>query len=224
MKKKILIIAPHADDEILGCGATIHKYSKNFNIYVLILCDAHVGIPEKYSKKFSENIKSAAIKAHKIIGVKKTFFLNYPVLGLQNINNYRLADDIRKFLNKINPEQIFINSRHDLHLDHHYTYLACIVALRNPKIFNIKKILSYETPSESDWGSEVQEPLRLNYFVKIDKLSLQKKIAALKKFKTEYKAKPHPRSEENLIALARVRGSYIFEEFAEAFTVIKILE
>lgn len=224
MKKNILIIAPHADDEVLGCGGTINKFSKKYNVHILIMTDANVGVPKKYSINFSNNIKKQCMKAHKILGVKKTYFIDFPVLGLQKISNYLIADKIKLFLKKIKPIEVYICSKHDLHSDHRFIYEAAIVAMREPKSFKIKKVLSYETPSESEWGNELIRSDRLNFFIELNKRNLDKKISAMKVFKSEYKLNPHPRSKQNLEALARLRGSYILSEFAEAFSVVKIID
>ena len=224
LKKNILVIAPHADDEVLGCGGSINKLSTKYNIYVLVMTNANSGIPEKYSKKFSNTIKKQALEAHKILGVKKSMFLDFPVLGLQNVKNYLIADKIKHVVNEIKPEIIFLPSKHDLNSDHRFIFEASIIAFRNPKLYHINKILSYETPSESDWGNELIKSDRLNYFISLNRKNLSKKILAMKKFKSEYKLNPHPRSQENLEALARLRGSYFFSEFAEAFSVVKIID
>ena len=74
-KKNILIIAPHADDEILGVGGTISNYIKNnFDIVVLILTNANIGAPDLFTKKDIKKIRAEALKSHKFLGVKKTFF------------------------------------------------------------------------------------------------------------------------------------------------------
>jgi LmbE family N-acetylglucosaminyl deacetylase len=224
LKKNILVIAPHADDEVLGCGGSINKLSAKYNIYILVMTDANSGIPEKYSKNFSNTIKKQAIEAHKMLGVKKSIFFDFPILGLQNVKNYLIADKIKNLIDEVKPEIVFLPSKHDLCSDHRFIFEASIIVLRNPKLYNIKKILSYETPSESDWGNELIKSDRLNYFISLNRKNLSKKILAMKKFKSEYKLNPHPRSQENLEALARLRGSYFFSEFAEAFTVVKIID
>ena len=69
----ILIIAPHADDEVLGCGATMAKEAaKGNNVYVLICTNAHVGAPEIFSQELIAEIRSEAKIAHKLLGVKET--------------------------------------------------------------------------------------------------------------------------------------------------------
>lgn len=224
MKKKILVLAPHADDEVLGCGGTINKLSRSYDVNILILTNPHLGIPKKYSKIFAQNIKKHALKAHKILGVKKTFFFDYPVLGLAKLNGFEISDRILNFLKKIKPEILFLCSKNDLHSDHRIIYESSLVALRNLKILSLKKIFCYETPSESEWGTELIAAERLNYYVELKKTHLEKKILAMESFKSEKKKDPHPRSKDNLRALAKIRGSYVNTCYAEAFSVLKILD
>ena len=89
--KKILILSPHADDEILGCGGMISKYSKiGYQIYVVILTNANIGAPELFSKKLIENIRKEATIANRLIGTKKLFFENLPALNLYQIPLYKI--------------------------------------------------------------------------------------------------------------------------------------
>ena len=95
MKKKdnILIIAPHCDDEILGCGATINYFQKlNFNIFVLIITNANNGNNLKYSKKYIDNLRKEALSAHKLLKVSKTFFLEFPAPCLDQVPISEIAE------------------------------------------------------------------------------------------------------------------------------------
>ena len=77
--KNVLVIAPHADDEVLGCGATISKLSKaGCNVYVLISTNASVGAPELFGPDIIRQVRSEALEAHKLLGVKETTFLELP--------------------------------------------------------------------------------------------------------------------------------------------------
>ena len=111
MKKKILIISPHADDEILGCGGFITKYSKqNYHINVLILTNANKGVPEIYSKEEIKTIRKEANMANKLIGTKKIFFENLPAVNLNNYPIYKITNIIDKYIKEVNPE-IVLNFR-----------------------------------------------------------------------------------------------------------------
>ena len=93
--KKILILSPHADDEILGCGGFISKYSrKNYQISVLILTNANKGAPEIFSAKEIKKIRNEAKQANNLIGTKKLYFENLPALNLNNYPNYKITNII----------------------------------------------------------------------------------------------------------------------------------
>jgi len=223
MKKKILILAPHADDEILGCGGTISKYNKlGYHISVLILTNANIGAPDLYSSKEINLIRKESKIANDFIGTKKLYFENLPALNLNQYPLYKISDIISKHILKLDPEIVFIPSVKDIHNDHKIIFHAAKVALRPNKKKNLKKILSYEVLSETEWN-ENEEAFSPNYFIKLSKLEINNKIKAFQKYKSQVKKFPHPRSKEAIISLSRVRGSQVYMEYAEAFRVEKIL-
>ena len=223
MKKKILIISPHADDEILGCGGFIAKYSKkNYHINVLILTNANKGIPEIYSQEEIKNIRKEAKMANKFIGTKKIFFENLPAVSLNNHPIYKTTNIIDKYIKEVNPEIVLIPSLNDIHDDHKIVFKAAKVSMRPNRKSSIKKILSYEVVSETEWNEEGKS-FNPNYYVSLNKSDINKKVKAFLKYKSQVKKFPHPRSKEGIINLSRLRGSQVFEEYAEAFKVEKIL-
>ena len=222
--KKILILSPHADDEILGCGGFISKYSKlSYQINVLILTNANKGAPEIYSTREIQKIRNESKQANKLIGTKKLFFENLPALNLNNYPIYKITNVINKYVSDINPEIILIPSSNDIHDDHKIIFKAAKVSLRFNKKSNLKKILSYEVLSETEWN-ENEKSFNPNYFVSLSISDLNKKVKAFLKYKSQVKKFPHPRSKEGIINLSKVRGSNIFTNFAEAFRVEKILD
>ena len=224
MKKKILIISPHADDEILGCGGTISKYTKmGIDISVLILTNANKGAPEIFSKNDIQAIRKESKSANKFIGTKKLFFENLPGLTLNQYPIYKISELINKYISNIKPEIVFIPSSNDLHLDHKIIFNASKVSLRFNKKSSIKKILSYEVLSETEWN-ENENSFSPNYFVKLNESDVNNKIKSFLKYKSQVKKYPHPRSKEAIINLAKVRGSQVFMKYAEAFKVEKILD
>ena len=223
MKKKILIVSPHADDEILGCGGFISKYSKqNYQINVLILTNANKGVPEIYSQEEIKIIRREAKIANKLIGTKKIFFENLPAVNLNNYPIYKITNIIDKYLKEVNPEIVLVPSANDIHDDHKMVFKAAKVSMRPNRKSNIKKILSYEVVSETEWNEEGKS-FNPNYFVDLKKSDINNKVKAFLKYKSQVKKFPHPRSKEGIINLSRVRGSQVYKEFAEAFKVEKIL-
>jgi LmbE family N-acetylglucosaminyl deacetylase len=223
MKKKVLIISPHADDEILGCGGFISKYSKNtYQINVLILTNANKGAPELYTPEDIKFIRKEAEIANKLIGTRKIYFENLPAVNLNNYPVYRISNIIDKYIKKIKPEIILIPSGNDIHDDHKIVHKAAKVSMRPNKTSNLKIILSYEVLSETEWNEDGKS-FNPNYFVHLKKKDIKKKINAFLKYKSQVKKFPHPRSKEGIVNLSKVRGGQIHREYAEAFRVEKIL-
>ena len=223
MNKKVLILSPHADDEILGCGGTIARYSKNgYDINVLILTNANYGAPEIFSKNEISKIRNESKLANKFIGTKKLFFENLPALTLGQYPLYKISNIINKYIMSIKPEVVFIPSINDIHEDHKIIFKAAKVSLRTNVKSNLKKILSYEVLSETEWNEE-EKSFNPNYFIKLNKLDINNKIKAFLKYKSQVKKFPHPRSKEGILNLSKVRGSQVFVKYAEAFKVEKII-
>ena len=224
MKKKVLILSPHADDEILGCGGFISKYSKqNYHINVLVLTNANKGAPEIYTPKEIKELRIESKIANNFIGTKQLFFEDLPAINLNNYPVYKITNIIDKYIVDINPEIVLIPSPNDIHDDHKIIFKAAKVAMRPNKISNLRKILSYEVLSETEWNEDGKS-FNPNYFVRLKKSDIDNKVKAFLKYKSQVKKLPHPRSKEAIVNLSRVRGGQAFVEYAEAFRVEKILD
>jgi LmbE family N-acetylglucosaminyl deacetylase len=224
MNKKVLILSPHADDEILGCGGFISKYAKqNYQINVLILTNANKGAPEIYPPEEIEKLRKEAEIANNLIGTNRLFFEDLPAINLNNYPIYKITNIIDKYIKEINPEVILMPSANDIHDDHKIIFKAAKVSMRPNKKSNLKKILSYEVLSETEWNEDGKS-FNPNYFVTLKKADIKKKVNAFLKYKSQVKKFPHPRSKEAIINLSRFRGSQAFEEFAEAYRIEKIID
>ena len=222
--KKILILSPHADDEILGCGGFISKYSKlNYQINVLVLTNANKGAPEIYPPETIKSLRNEAKTANNLIGTHKLIFENLPAINLNNYPNYKITNIINKYINNVNPEIILLPSSNDIHDDHKIIFKAAKVSMRPNREKNLKKILSYEVLSETEWNEDGKSFIP-NYFIKLSKSDINNKVKAFLKYKSQVKKFPHPRSKEAIINLSRVRGGQAFTEYAEGFKVEKILD
>ena len=216
---KILVIAPHPDDEVLGCGGTIAKHSENGDdVYLIIATKAYT--PD-WTEEFIKNREKEIKESNKILGIKKTYFLNYPTVKLDTIPQKELNDSIVKIVNKIKPDIAYIPFKGDLNKDHRLLFEASLVALR-PINHKVKKILSYEILSETEWGQEI-EVFKPNVYVDITK-TFNKKIEAMKAYKSELREFPHPRSLKAIEALAIKRGSEIGVKYAESFYLIREIQ
>lgn len=214
-KKKILVFAPHNDDEVLGVGGTIAKYVHGgYEVYV---CEVTSG-PDSERVK---NIQNEALKAHSILGVKKTFFLGLPAVELSQLSRKQLNSEIDKIVHEIKPNIAFIPHKGDMHTDHYEVANSAMVALRPPSNPQLEAIYSYETLSETEWNNPSPENIFVpNVWSDItDYLEIKK--SAMECFKSQVCMFPHPRSIEAIDALARYRGSTICVKAAESFMTIR---
>lgn len=223
MPKKILIIAPHADDEILGCGGSIVKHKENKDIvYVLILTNASKGNRSKYSDKYIKIIRNEALEAHKYLNIDNTFFENLPAPQLDQFPLFKIADIIRDYLLNLKINTIYIPNYSDSHIDHKLIFEASLVSTRPFNGNMVKNIFAYETLSETEWSFPYQEYVfKPNYFNELSKRQLMNKINSFKFYKSQLKNKNHTRSAESIDLQAKFRGSSIGRKYAEAFFHLK---
>lgn len=218
--KKILVLAPHADDEVLGCGGTINKISSSgSDVFTIILTNAYFGAPEIFSKNLVSRIRKEAISANKILKVKKLFFEDFPAPSLDQFPLYKIADKISEYINRIKPDTVFIPSDKDSHIDHKIIYSAAMVALRPTQNHIVNNVLAYETLSETHWGDQTNNLFSPNYFEKLTKRNIKIKNQSFSKYKSQKKKFPHPRSKNGIETLSNFRGMQIGTEYAEAFEV-----
>jgi len=222
MKKKVLIIAPHNDDDILGCGGSMAKNQKNgVETYVAVVTNGHVGAPELFKKEGTEKVRKEALKAHRFLGIKETFFLDFPAPRLDTIPSYKLSIEIEEIIRKNYITDLYIPHRGDIHKDHRITFEASLVAARPISNNPVLRIYAYETLSETEWAAPFGDDVFIpNVFVDISNY-IEKKKKAFKFFTTQIKEFPHPRSIESIENLSKYRGATIGFKNAEAFMLIR---
>ena len=220
---KVLIIAAHADDETLGCGGTISKLRKiDIDCHVHVVTGHGKGKHPLFDKNIFENIKKEFKKANLYIGGPKYSFGNLPAAMLNDIPTHFVNDEIKKIIDKIKPNTIFIPSRNDLHLDHKIVNYASRVACR-PYLKNnsyLTSIIEYEVPSETNiYHDHIDDLFTPNLYIDITK-NIQNKINAFSEYKSQIQELNQPRSISGINALASFRGINIGVEFAESFNII----
>lgn len=222
--KNILIIAPHADDEVLGCGGLISKY-KNLNFTVLICTNANLGAPELFSESYIKKIKEETLKSHKFLKIKKTLYLNLPAPKLDQYPVFKISNMIKDVILKNNFDTVFFPSNSDLHVDHKIISHCSIVATRPLAKKNKVNLISYETLSETEWGVlEKGICFVPNFFVSLSKTNLKDKIKSFRFFKSQNKSNIHPRSVDGIRSLAEQRGKFVGEKYAESYKIIRLLD
>ena len=212
MQKSVLIFAPHNDDEILGAGGTISKLCKQG--YNVTICEATSG------PSFG-TLKAEAKAAHKKLGVSQSLFLDLPACQLDRMSKPEMNAAFCKVVKEIVPEIVLIPHYGDMHLDHRWVAESAMVAVRPLEAPYIKKVLAYETLSETEWNTpSVNNAFMPNVWVDISE-ELDGKISAMECYKSQLHAFPHPRSLDAIRALAQYRGSTVGVQAAEAFMLVR---
>ena len=225
MKRKVLVIAPHADDEILGCGGVIARHIHNGDsVDICVATNASRGAPELFSSVQIETIRAEAEQAHRLLGVNQTNFLEFPAPDLENFPAYKIANTLSDYILRIKPSDLYLPFPGDLHTDHRVIYRAALVAARPPYAPFVKKILCYETLSETEWTPKFSDTqFSPNVFVDIENF-IDLKAQAMECFKSQIKEEPNPRSINAIKALSRFRGSTVNCRFAEAFMLERLID
>ena len=222
--KNFLIIAAHPDDEILGCGATAAKLINNGYKGSLIIVSEGITSRDdqrNLSKRNKElkKLRQICKKANNYLGISNINFLGLPDNRLDQIPLLQIIKLIEKIIDKNKPEIIFTHNSSDLNKDHQIVYEAAVTACRPLPKSSVKKILSFEVLSSTNWAAASDNKFEPNYFVEVDKF-IKKKLKALNFYKSEMRKYPHARSLRAVKALSEYRGSSVGLNYAESFKLI----
>ncbi len=228
--KKIMIVVAHPDDELLGLGATMNKLINEFNIstHVIILGE---GITSRADNRNVEQWKSE-LEIH-----RNNIKIAQAAIGYHSVSIYDFADnrfdtvamlDIVKVIEKekasFNPEIIFTHHGGDVNVDHQRTFEAVITACRPMAHEQVKTIISFETPSGTEWRAPTDPRHFLpNMFVSVSEKNIDAKIKGMESYEFEKRSYPHPRSPEALKIQAQRWGVAVGCNFAEAFCIVRCI-
>ena len=208
---KILIIAAHPDDEVLGMGATIKKLSNKNEVFLCVITE---GASAQYAnKKMIKIRREDCIKSSKILGISKITFFDFQDMRLDTIPQLEINKKLEGLLKKIRPEIIYTTPNNDLNTDHQKVHESTLVVTR-PVSSSVKQVLAYEIPGI------IKTPFVPTVYEDVSKEFLYK-IKAFKMYKSEIEKFPHNRSIEALESLASLRGMESGFIKAEAFHLIR---
>jgi LmbE family N-acetylglucosaminyl deacetylase len=222
---RILVLAAHPDDEVLGCGGTIARLSQEGNeLYIAILGE---GITSRYKSRNdvdSELLKELRLQTNDVasyLGAKELFIHDLPDNRFDTIPLLEVIKIIEGLICNLGPQILFTHHCGDLNIDHRIVFTATLTAARPMMNCSVKQIYAYEVPSATDWSMGCIKPVFCpNVFLDISD-TLEKKIEAMNLYDKEIRIFPHPRSAESLRALARQRGVISGVMAAEAFELIR---
>jgi LmbE family N-acetylglucosaminyl deacetylase len=228
--KKIMIVVAHPDDELLGLGATMHKliHEQQCQIHVVILGEGITSradgrdtqLWEKELATHRENIKNAQAA----IGFQSVSIYDFPDNRFDSINLLEIIKVIEKEKSIFLPQVVFTHHGGDLNIDHQRTFEAVITSCRPLQEEIVKTIITFETPSGTEWRSP-SDPRHFlpNLFFSLKKNNIDAKINGMECYEFEKREYPHPRSPEALTIQAKRWGVAIGCNYAEAFCLIRDL-
>ena len=216
---KTLVVAPHPDDEVLGCGGTIARLANSGQeVHVAIVTR---GYEPAFPRELVESVRAELAEAHKILGVSQCHFLDLPAAALDTLPGADINAAIGGLVQKLSPQTLFLPFLGDVHRDHQIVFNAGLVAARPRGPDAPRRVYAYETLSETNWAAPgVTETFAPNVFFDISE-TIRTKLDAFACFASQVKPFPDERSLKTIEALATVRGSTVYVPSAEAFMLLR---
>jgi LmbE family N-acetylglucosaminyl deacetylase len=224
---KVLVVAAHPDDEVLGCGGTMARLAREGHaVHVAIMAE---GITSRHAQRddadpgelsrLHEQTQAAAAK----VGAKEVRLFKLPDNRLDTVPLLDIVKLVEDLVQELEPEVIYTHHPGDLNVDHGVVYRAVLTATRPLPGLSVREIYAFEVPSSTEWAFQRLEPVfRANVFVDVS-ATFEAKLAALACYEGEGRPFPHPRSPEALRANAVRWGSVAGCEAAEAFELVRMV-
>lgn len=211
--KRVLIIAAHPDDELLGVGGTAARHALNGDeVYSLIMCE---GESLRYHTDVGQ--LDAIQAAANVLGVKKTFHIKLPDQRLDTYTLTKIITPLEQVSDEVKPNIIYCQYGSDINMDHQLLFQAANVAFR-PLDAWVEDFYAFYTVSSTEWS--FPRTFQPDTWIDISD-TLEKKIVAFEKYHSEVRTYPHPRSSDALRYAAHFFGNQCVMDAAEAFMTIR---
>ena len=225
---RILVIAAHPDDEVLGCGGSIARHADaGDQVQVLIVAEGATSRQQQRDRNQATDqlsaLSQAAQQAGKILGARGVELLDLPDNRLDSLDRLDLFKQIEERIDRHQPQVVYVHHAGDVNIDHRRLHEAVVTACRPTPGHCVKRLLSFEVASSTEWQPPGSAPaFQPNWFVDISEQWDRKRIA-LEAYVNEMRPWPHARSIQALEHLARWRGAQVGVEAAEAFCLLRQL-
>jgi N-acetylglucosamine malate deacetylase 1 len=223
MSERVLVIAAHPDDEVLGMGGTIalHALVRGDTVRILCLTDGsstqYPGDAEKRAQKDDE-----AVRAAKVLGVDDYVHLDFPDMRLDTIPHADLNAVVERQLRDFAPATVYA-VHPDVNLDHQAAFASVAVATRPVPGQAVRRLLTYAPTSSIEWTPALLGSFQPNCFFDVSE-TIDRKVEAFACYATEQRPHPHPRNEVAIRATAQHWGTAAGCEWAEPFVLVRSLE
>jgi N-acetylglucosamine malate deacetylase 1 len=223
----VLAVIAHPDDELLGCGGTLRKLAnEGHHIFTCVLC---ANVAARSNRPELERLHEVAVASARMIGVAESLLYDFPNIEFNVIPHLSIVKAVEGAIVKYRPEIIFSHHPGDLNIDHRVAWEATMAAsvlpqrvTRDLPLTLIKRIYLFEIPSSNGWAQPPFQAFQPNAYFDIT-TTIDDKMRAMRTFEGALKPHPHPHCEENLLALAQIRGAAVGFDYAEAFCLVRDL-
>ena len=222
---RLLVIAAHPDDEVLGCGGTIARLASTGDVHIAILGE---GVTARSMDRTNadqpkiDNLYSHARQVSKLLGAKSISFDGFPDNRFDTIPLLDVVKCVERIIDEFSPSIVFTHHPGDLNIDHQVTFRSVLTATRPAGApGDVSDIYSFEIPSSTEWSFQMLSPqFKPTIFYDVtDTIDL--KIQGMESYRSETRPFPHPRSPQALRAIARRWGSVIGVPYAEPFELVR---
>ena len=220
MPESVLVVAAHADDEVLGCGGAIASHTFAGDRVEVVLMTDGVSSRSTHGDQDKDVRYEAALEASKILGVSNLHSFSFPDNGMDGVPLIEITRVVEEIVRSLQPSIVYTHHHNDLNIDHRQTHRAVLTACRPQPRFTVKQILGFEVLSSTEWNTAGANPFTPTVFTDISSL-LDIKLEALKAYAQEMRPAPHSRSFEHVEVLAKHRGFSVGLSAAEAFEMYR---
>jgi LmbE family N-acetylglucosaminyl deacetylase len=224
---RVLVVAAHPDDEILGCGATLAAHRRRGDaVSILILGE---GITSRYENRQNAPIRELEAlqrrirRAARAVGVSDVETHTLPDNRFDAVPLLEITHRVEGTIRRVRPTIVYTHHEGDLNIDHERTCRAVLAAVRPVPGSVIRAVYAFEVASSTEWRARATHSFMPRRYVDVS-ATLAKKLSALKCYGSELRPFPHPRSIEGIRAQAAKRGTESGFRAAEAYDVLRLLD
>lgn len=219
---KYLLVVAHPDDEVLGAGASIYKWTRaGYIVDVCIMCtEAKARAFRPEDKELDDDLNASA----NFLGINKKYEATFPNIEMNTVPHIKLVQFIENAIIESEPDIVITHHPADTNNDHLQTSMSCQEAIRlfqrRSEIKPLKEFWYMEVPSCTEWAiNSAMQRFTPNCYVEVGLQGIDAKIKALSMYRGVMRPYPHPRSVEYIKGLAAHRGSQWGINYAEAFEI-----
>lgn len=220
---KYLIVVAHPDDEVLGAGASIWKWTRQGD--EVDVCIMSTEAKARAFRPEDQELDDDLNASSQFLGIGEKYEGTFPNIEMNTVPHLKLVQHIEKAIMASQPDVVITHHSADTNNDHLQTSMACQEAIRlfqrRPEVKAIQEFWYMEVPSCTEWAlNTAMNRFQPNTWVEVGKEGVEAKVKALSMYRGVMRPYPHPRSAEAIEGLAAYRGCQACLKYAEAFEVV----